>query len=93
MTKTELIQTIVQNTEVGYKIADKVCTEVFEIIKSEVAAGNEVVIKKFGTFRLLDKAERKGRNPRTGEEITIPACKMPHFRASGAFKAMSNKKE
>lgn len=90
MTKSELIQAVTQNTEVGYKAVEKVCNEVFEIIKSEVAAGNEVVIKNFGTFRLLDKAERNGRNPKTGEKIIIAAHKLPIFKAGKNFKDAVN---
>jgi DNA-binding protein HU-beta len=60
---------------------------VFDTIKAEVAAGNEVIIKNFGTFKTVNRAERTARNPRTGETITVPATKTPKFTAGAGFKA------
>lgn len=90
MTKTELIQTVAVNTETSRDVAKKIINEIFEVIKSEVAAGNDVVIQNFGIFKLLDRDERKGRNPRTGEEIIIAAHKLPIFKAGKNFKDAAN---
>ena len=59
---------------------------VFNEIAKSVAAGDEARIDSFGTFKGVDKAERAGRNPRTGEAITIAAHKDVVFKAAKAFK-------
>lgn len=59
---------------------------VFNEISKSVAAGDEARIDSFGTFKGVDKAERTGRNPRTGEAIIIAAHKDVVFKAAKAFK-------
>ena len=51
-----------------------------------VAAGDKVQLIGFGTFELRERAEKQARNPRTGEKMTVPACKAPAFKAGQAFK-------
>ena len=63
---------------------------VFDSIEENLVNGNEVAIKKFGNFKVIDRAERKEHNPRTGEEITIPARKLPAFKPSEALKTKVN---
>lgn len=58
----------------------------FDEIAKSVAAGDEARIDSFGTFKSVDKSERAGRNPRTGEPITIAAHKAVVFKAAKAFK-------
>ena len=65
---------------------------VFNEIAKSVAAGDEAHIDNFGTFKSVDKSERTGRNPRTGESITIAAHKDVVFKAAKAFKITVNNK-
>ena len=59
---------------------------VFEAVAENLVEGNDVTITNFGTFKVEERGAREGRNPRTGEEIYIPARNMPIFRASKTFK-------
>lgn len=88
MNKTELVKEIVN--ESSYNItqacAEDMINSFMSIVKREVAAGNKVQLIGFGTFESVERAERKGKNPKTGEEIIIPACTVPKFRAGQSFK-------
>ena len=94
MTKTELIDLVAEKTDMTKKDTDEIInTAIDSIIEylSEEADKDEdkrdnVQIIGFGTFEVRDRAERKGRNPQTGEEITIPARTVPVFRAGKTFK-------
>ena len=72
------------------KVAEKTATAVLDTIMKEVSAGNVVTIKGFGIFKVVEVAERKGRNPQTGDEITIPAHKKIVFKPSKQFKDAVN---
>ena len=72
------------------KVAEKTATTVLDTIMEEVKAGNVVTIQGFGTFKTVEVAERKGRNPQTGAEITIPAHKKVVFKPSKQFKNAVN---
>jgi len=63
---------------------------VFECVAENLAKGNEVLIRDFGRFKVIERQERKGTNPRTGEEIVIQAHKSPIFKASKTFKDAVN---
>lgn len=69
----------------------KILNTAFEIIKVKVAEGEKVEIRNFGIFKILNKPERKGRNPKTGDSIIIPAKKVPKFKPSSTFKKMVDK--
>lgn len=91
MTKTELIKVVkdtVSETLEGVTVKD---TAVFvdatiKAIQDTVIAGENVQIVGFGTFETTTRAAREGRNPATGESISIPASKSPKFKAGKAFK-------
>ena len=88
MNKTELAKAIVN--ENSYSItqacAEEMLNSFMNIVKKEVAAGNKVQLIGFGTFESAERAERKGKNPKTGEELIIPACTVPKFKPGQAFK-------
>ena len=72
MTKTELIQSIKNETGLSVSQIATVVNSAIDIIKKKVADGDNVRITDFGTFGVRNRAERNGRNPQTGEEIIIP---------------------
>ena len=72
------------------KVAEKTVSAAVETIIEEVRAGNVVTIQGFGTFKTVAVAERKGRNPQTGDEIIIPAHKKVVFKPSKQFKEKVN---
>ena len=91
MNKTELIAAVAAKTGLKKKDAEAAVAAVFATVADELAAGNKVQVIGFGTFEVKARAARNGKNPRTGEAITIPASKYPAFSAGGAMKASVNK--
>lgn len=86
MNKTELIQAIAEKEGMEKKAAEKAVNAVFESIGDALASGEKLQIVGFGTFEVRDRPEKQGRNPKTGEPITIPASKMPAFKAGKGLK-------
>ena len=86
MNKTQLIEAVAEKAEISKKDADKAVTAVLETIVGRVADGEDVRIVGFGTFERRERKERTGCDPRTNEKITIPASKVPAFKAGKAFK-------
>ena len=86
MTKTDLVATVADATGIERKKADKAVSAVFDAIKKALSEDDKVQIIGFGTFENRERSARKGRNPRTGEEIKIPASKLPSFKAGKALK-------
>ena len=94
MTKTELIDVIAEKTDLTKKDTGKVINTtidtIMECLGEEAEKPEEdrdnVQLIGFGTFEVRDREARKGRNPQTGEEITIPPRKVPVFRAGKTFK-------
>ena len=91
MNKAELIQAVAAKAELDKKSADKAVSAVLEAISESLAAGEKVQLIGFGSFEVRDRAEKQARNPRTGEIVTAPACKVPAFKAGQALKASVNK--
>jgi len=86
MNKTDLINAVAESTELSKKDAGQAVDAVFQTIMDSLGNGEKVQIIGFGNFEVRDRAARKGRNPQTGEEIQIPASKVPAFRAGKALK-------
>lgn len=90
MTKSELVKTVAEQAGIENKKADKAVSALFDAIKQALIEGDRVQVIGFGTFENRVRSERKGRNPRTGEEISIPASKLPSFKAGKALKEAVN---
>lgn len=86
MNKTELIASVMEKTELPKKESEKAVLAVFDAITAALQAGEKVQIMGFGVFEAKERPERVGRNPRTKEEITIPASRVPVFKAGKALK-------
>ncbi|KDN57611.1 MULTISPECIES: HU family DNA-binding protein [Exiguobacterium] len=86
MNKTELIQAVAEKAEVSKKEATTVVEATFESITEALQNGEKIQLIGFGTFEVRERAARKGRNPRTKEDIEIPASKVPAFKAGKALK-------
>lgn len=86
MNKTELVAAVAAKTEMSKKDAEKALTAVFETITESLAAGEKVQLMGFGTFETKQRNERTAKNPRTGETVTVPATKVPAFKAGQALK-------
>ena len=86
MTKRELIVQAAEKTGKSKKEVEKMINTITETIKEEIKKGNKVSITSFGTFYLGRIAKRRGRDPQTGKDITIPDMKIPRFRAGKGLK-------
>ena len=90
MNKTDLINVISAETEVKKKDVEAVINATVDAITNALKTGDKVQLIGFGTFEVKDVAAREGRNPKTGETITIEAAKKPAFSASKALKDIVN---
>ena len=90
MNKTQLVDVVAKAAGMKKKEAEVAVEAVFDAIADALADGDKVQIIGFGTFEAKGQAEREGRNPLTGEKITIAACKRPAFSASQALKDKVN---
>ena len=86
MTKRELVAELAQRTNNSKKETERIISAMVDIITEEVKKGEKVSITSFGTFYLGKIAKRRGRDPQTGKEITIPDMKIPRFRAGKGLK-------
>ncbi|HHU31667.1 MAG: HU family DNA-binding protein [Zhaonellaceae bacterium] len=91
MNKTELVSSVAEKAEITKKEAEKVVGAIFSSIEEALAKGDKVQLVGFGTFEVRERAARTGRNPKTGEEITIAAAKVPAFKPGKALKDAVNK--
>ena len=86
MTKADLIDTVAKKADLTGKAAREAVAAVLDTIRDSLKRGEKVVLTGFGTFMVRSRASRKGRNPRSGEVINIPARKTPGFTAGKALK-------
>ncbi|MEG1551884.1 MAG: HU family DNA-binding protein, partial [Oscillospiraceae bacterium] len=84
--KTELIAAVAAKAELSKKDADSAVTAVLGAITDGLVAGEKIQIVGFGTFEVRNRAEKQGRNPKTGEAMTVPASKVPAFKAGKGLK-------
>lgn len=91
MTKAEIVDKVQQKTGFGKKDAVELVEVVFGIVKDTLESGEKVKVAGFGNFEVKEKADRRGRNPQTGEDITIEARRILTFKASNLLKAAINK--
>ncbi len=92
MTRVELVDAIAESTGLTKKDSDAAVKAFVEAVTSALVKGDKVQLVGFGTFSVGERKERKGLNPKTREEIVIPASKAPKFSAGKALKDAVNKK-
>ena len=90
MNKTQLIDVVAVKTGLKKKEADAAVNATIEAIAEALKAGDKIQLIGFGTFEVKERAAREGRNPKTGETITIAASKHPAFTAGKALKDSVN---
>ena len=87
MNKTELVAAVAAKTGLSKKDADAAVAAVFASVTDALANGDKVQLIGFGTFEVRARNAKTARNPRTGETMTVPATKVPAFKAGAALKA------
>ena len=86
LTKAQLIDTIAEVNGFQLKKASETVKTLLELIKSTLESGEDVLISGFGKFCVKEKADRRGRNPATGEEMTLEPRKVVTFKCSGKLR-------
>jgi len=90
MTKIDIIQSVYERLGVPKKDSARIVESVFELIKDSLAKGETIKISGFGNFIIKEKQPRRGRNPQTGEEISISARKVLTFKSSQVLRRALN---
>jgi DNA-binding protein HU-beta len=83
---TELIDAVATKSDLTKQDSKKAVDALFETISNTLAKEEKIQLLGFGTFEVRERAERTGRNPQTGEEMTIPASKVPAFKPGKELK-------
>ena len=91
MNKTDLINSIASKSGLNKKNSEAALNAFIASVEESLKGGDKVVLVGFGTFEVRKRAARKGRNPQTKKEITIPASKAPVFKAGKVLKDTVNK--
>lgn len=86
MTKKELVSAIAEKTEETKVKTEGMLNALIEVVSETLSNGEEIAIAGLGKFEVRERAARNGRNPQTGEAITIAASKVPAFKASKTLK-------
>jgi len=91
MKKEELVALVSEKGDISKKAAGEAVNAVFEGIASVLEKGDSISLIGFGSFKVVERAAREGRNPSTGEKIQIPASKGVKFTPGAALKERVNK--
>ena len=86
MNKAELVSTVAEKTGMSKKDSEKAVNAAFDTITEALAAGDKVQLVGFGAFEVKERGARIGRNPKTKEEIEIPASRVASFKVGKALK-------
>lgn len=90
MNKAELVAAIAEKTELSRKDSEKALKAFIDVVAEELKKGEKIQLVGFGTFEVANRAAREGRNPKSGEVMSIPASKAPKFKAGKALKDAIN---
>ncbi|MBC7075494.1 MAG: HU family DNA-binding protein [Syntrophomonadaceae bacterium] len=86
MNKTELVEEVAVKLGMTKKDVEKTVNAFLQTVEESLKAGEKVQLIGFGTFEVRERQARKGRNPQTGDEIDIPAARVPAFKAGKTLK-------
>ena len=90
MTKAELVEDVAQAAELTKKDAERLVEIVFESIIDTLNQGEKIELRGFGSFRVRERGARRGRNPKTGAPVDIPAKRVPYFKPGKEMKELIN---
>ena len=90
MNKTEFVAAVAEQAGLSKKDAEAAVKAFTDVVAEALKAGDKIQLVGFGTFEVSERAAREGRNPRTGETMTIEASKTPKFKAGKALKDLVN---
>jgi integration host factor subunit beta len=90
MTKAELVEDVAREAELTKKDAERLVEIVFESIIDTLNQGEKIELRGFGSFRVRERGARRGRNPKTGDPVSIPAKRVPYFKPGKELKELIN---
>ena len=90
MTKAELVEDVAREAELTKKDAERLVEIVFESIIETLNQGEKIELRGFGSFRVRERGARRGRNPKTGDPVSIPAKRVPYFKPGKELKELIN---
>lgn len=93
LTKNHLVQSLNKSTGISKAQSKRMVENVFEILKENLANGEDVLISGFGKFSVQTKNGRRGRNPATGEDLMLDSRRVVRFKSSGVLKDKINGSE
>ena len=88
MNRTELVAAMAEKSQLSKKDAESALKAFIDVVSEEMQKGEKIQLVGFGTFEVSERAAREGRNPQTGETMTIAASKSPKFKAGKALKQL-----
>jgi DNA-binding protein HU-beta len=86
MNRADLVMRIAKDAEITKRQAAKALDALVDGVQEALSRGDSITLMGFGTFSVMSRSARKGRNPQTGQEVFIPASKAPKFRAGKGFR-------
>jgi integration host factor subunit beta len=90
MTKADLVEDVAKAAELTKKDAERLVEIVFESIIETLNKGEKIELRGFGSFRVRERGARRGRNPKTGDPVNIPAKRVPYFKPGKELKELIN---
>jgi integration host factor subunit beta len=90
MTKADLIDEVSKVTELSRKGSEVIVETLFDSIIKALKTGDKLEVRGFGSFRIRERKARQGRNPKTGEKVSVPEKKVPYFKPSKELKDLIN---
>jgi integration host factor subunit beta len=90
MTKAELVEEVARAAELTKKDSEVIVDEVFKNIIQSLNRGEKIELRGFGSFRVRERDARRGRNPKTGDPVDIPAKRVPYFKPGKELKELIN---
>jgi integration host factor subunit beta len=90
MTKADLVERVAREAEMTKKDAEQLVEIIFESIVGSLNKGEKIELRGFGSFRVRERDARKGRNPKTGEAVNIPAKRVAYFKPGKELKELIN---
>src|SRR5712691_3370905 len=92
MTKADLIEEVSKLSSLTKKETELIVNTVFDNITDALAKGDKVELRGFGSFRIRHRNSRKGRNPKTGDSVSVPQKRVPFFKVGKRLRELVNRK-
>ena len=91
MTKADLVERVAREADMTKKDAEQLVEIIFDSITETLNKGGKIELRGFGSFRVRERNSRKGRNPKTGDSVAIPAKRVAYFKPGKELKELINK--